>query len=458
MQRRQFTRLSLFLFGLGLADCSKNQVESTKGFTINRSNSLRIWWSQGYYPEETDALKEIIARWTQKSGIKVELSLLSEKDTLKELNNAIAAGNPPDIFYSIEADTQIIPRLAWNNQLADVSEVVEPLEKLYTGSVLQSVTYLNNVAKKRSYYAVPIMQYSVYIHCWQDLLAAIGKTPDAIPKDWQGFWQFWHFAQQQLRHQGQQTIYGIGLPMSEASDTFDIFENFLEAYNVKLINSNGRLRLDNPQVHQGITAALAKYTNFYKNGTVPPEAVDWGNTDNNIAFLSRTTLMTANPSLSIPGSQRQDQAIYTKQLATVPWPNKPKVEPMKPIASIGQVILLERSDKKQVAKDFLFYLVQPQNLKTYIQGSQGRFVSVLPKALPDRFWNDGTDPHISVALKQLQQTTRLPYQVFTPIYAEVQSQNVWGKAIRTIVVDGLSVAQATHQAIAQIKQIFADWK
>ncbi|NEO45537.1 MAG: hypothetical protein F6J98_27445 [Moorea sp. SIO4G2] len=47
MQRRQFTRLSLFLFGLGLAECSKNQVESTKGFTINRGNSLRIWWSQG---------------------------------------------------------------------------------------------------------------------------------------------------------------------------------------------------------------------------------------------------------------------------------------------------------------------------------------------------------------------------------------------------------------------------
>jgi len=139
MQRRQFTRLSLFLFGLGLADCSKNQVESTKGFTINRSNSLRIWWSQGYYPEETDALKEIIARWKQKSGIKVELTLLSEKDTLKELNNAIAAGNPPDILYSIEADTKIIPRLAWNNQLADVSEVVEPLENLYTGSVIQNV-------------------------------------------------------------------------------------------------------------------------------------------------------------------------------------------------------------------------------------------------------------------------------------------------------------------------------
>ncbi|NEP48300.1 MAG: hypothetical protein F6K65_05460 [Moorea sp. SIO3C2] len=131
----------------------------------------------------------------------------------------------------------------------------------------------------------------------------------------------------------------------------------------------------------------------------------------------RTTLMTANPSLSIPGSQRQDQAIYTKQLATVPWPNKPKVEPMKPIASIGQVILLERSDKKQVAKDFLSYLVEPQNLETYIHGSQGRFVPVVPKLLADRLWNDGTDPHISVALKQLQQTTRLPDQVFTPIYA-----------------------------------------
>ena len=89
-----------------------------------------------------------------------------------------------------------------------------------------------------------------------------------------------------------------------AGDTFFIFEQFLEAYNVRIVDENGQLLLDNPQVKAGIIEALTEYTNFYKNGYVPPAATQWSNPDNNIAFLSRNLLMTVNPSLSIPGSQR----------------------------------------------------------------------------------------------------------------------------------------------------------
>ena len=64
---------------------------------------------------------------------------------------------------------------------------------------------------------------------------------------------------------------------------------------------------------------------------------------------------------------------------------------------------------------------------------------------------------LTIAIQQLQ-NTRPAYQVFHPAYGEVASQNVWGQAVRKIVVDRLSVEKATNFAIAEIERIFRDWQ
>ncbi|NEQ78658.1 MAG: carbohydrate ABC transporter substrate-binding protein [Okeania sp. SIO2C9] len=171
MRRREFNRLFWFSVGLGLASC-QTATSSSKQSNIeyvNESNNLSIWWQQGFYPEETDALEKIITEWEEKSGIKIDLTIIPQKDILREMESALISGDLPDIFYSGIADLTIIPRLAWNNQLADVSEVIEPLKDLYSESVVSGVNYQNNVAGKRSYYAVPIMQSAIHIHYWQDI-------------------------------------------------------------------------------------------------------------------------------------------------------------------------------------------------------------------------------------------------------------------------------------------------
>jgi len=39
----------------------------------------------------------------------------------------------------------------------------------------------------------------------------------------------------------------------------------------------------------------------------------------------------------------------------------------------------------------------------------------------------------------------------------VLKENVWGKAIQRVLVDRSSLEQAADEAIARIKQIFAQW-
>jgi len=458
MKRRRFAQLtSHFLTGVVLANCAKTSEILTK--TTNPQNKkLKIWWEEGFYPEEIDALKDIIVEWEGTSTIAVELTVIAQKDILTDLENAVEEGNPPDIFYSGSGDLTVIPRLAWNNQLVDVSDIVVPLQNKYSLNALVGVNYRNKETQQRSYYAVPLMQSAIHIHYWEDLLVnKVGEKRDTIPKDWQNFWDFWTQAHDKLQNNGMQDIYGIGMPMSICLDTYNNFEQFLESYDARILNSSGQLNISNPQTKQALSKALEAYTRFFQEGTVPPGAVTWDNTGNNVSVLSQESLMTVNHTLSAPGSQRNDPTTYFRRLSTIKWPQKPNGEPMRFVVELKQAVIFGKSDKVEAAKEFLAFLAQPENLATYTKGAQGRYLPVMPTLFDDPFWQDAKDPHISVAVEQLQ-NTRPAYQVFNPAYGEVAEQNVWGNVIRKIAVDNLSIEQATEQAIAQIEQIFSEWQ
>ncbi|MEM9771947.1 MAG: extracellular solute-binding protein, partial [Cyanobacteria bacterium P01_D01_bin.73] len=379
-------------------------------------------------------------------------------DRLRDgIENALTAKTLPDVCYTGVGDLAVFPRMAWNGQLVDVSSVLKPLEALYDPAALRGVRYQNNVTGDRSYYAVPITQSGIHVHYWQSLLEESGQSAGNIPKDWNGFWRFWEKAQAPLQKSAGSDVYSIGMPMSESLDTYNNFEQFLEAYNVEILSEDGDLQLDQPKVREGLTAALKDYSQFYLGGYVPPDAVNWDNTGNNVSLLSRKSLLTVNHTLSAPGSQRQDEEVYYKQLATTPWPSKPDGKPMRHTIELKQVVIFSQSQQQEVAKDFLSYLAQPDNLQAYTQGAQARYLPVMPQLLDDDFWKDQKDSHVQVALQQLQ-NSRPSFQVFNPAYGEVAAQNTWGGIMRAIAKDNLSIEDATERAVKEITGIFAAWE
>lgn len=457
-QSRHWGRVAgVGLLALGLTmgcQASQNSVEGGAD-----SDILQIWWSEGYYPEETEAIRNAVASWEAESGLDAELVFYSEKDLIQQTESAIAAGNPPDVIYGYSLDFAVIPRLAWEGKLADVTDVVGPLEGLYSSTALESVYYQNQQDNIRSYYAVPISQQTTHIHYWASLLEDAGKSADAIPTDWEGFWAFWSDAQVNLREATNNTnLFALGLPMSTAAtDTSYLIEQFLDAYNVTLVSPAGDLLVDNPEVRAGIIRVLEEYTQFYRDGQVPPNAIDWSDPDNNVTFLSRLTLMTVNPSMSIPGSQRQDAITYNEQMVTIPWPSKPDGSSLRSLISTKQVAILADSPQLEEAKSFLSYLIQPEVLSQYIEGAQGRFFPVMPSMLESDFWTNEDDPHTVVAATQFTDTR--PFDtVYNPAYSQVQKDSIWGQAVRKIVIDGVPPEEAADEAIAAIKQIFTEWE
>lgn len=441
--------MGLVVLGLLLPGCTGEPTASED--TEAETRPLTIWWERGYYPQEDEAIATIVANWQEETGKPVDLVLVNQDDFLKNINSAFQSDSLPDIIFSILTDEFLNARWAKEGKLADVADVVEPVQALYSKAALQATSYDNAIAKNRSIYAIPIHQRGIHAHYWQDLLTEAGLDPEAIPDSWDAFWDFWKQAQDQLRANGYSDIYSLGLPMSsESSDTHYAFEKVLDAYNVQIWDENGNLRVQDAQVREGIIEALRWYTDLYRQGYVPPEAVDWGNGTNNTTFLNQEIVMTVNPTLSIPASQREDEEIYKNQIVTIDLPDKPNGEPLEFRVAVKQVTMFESSPNPEVAKEFLSYLIQPENLGPYLESSLGRYFPVMPKLAENPFWNNPEDPHIAKATQQFQGET-VPHA--ESIY--LLGDTVWGTALERILVDNVSVEEAADEAIAQIEKIFA---
>ena len=420
---------------------------------------LKLWWDKGYNPEEDEALIKLVQNWEQKTGNKVKIHFYSLEARSQKPERYLQGGVYPDIFMSFKAESTLNPSLAWKGKLADVTDIVEPVKNIYDPKALQTALYYNNLDKKQSYYAVPIHRAALHIYYWKDLVEKTGRTEADIPRDWHGFWQFWLDVGEELKTKYQQDIYPIGLPMSlEGGDTYQMFEHILEAYNVKIVDSKGNLTVDNPQVRQGIIDSLDWYSNFYRQGYVPQDAVDWANPDNNRKFLNREILMTSNATLSIPAALRQDKNAYRHKLGIVELPNKPNGEPMRHIFLVEQAVIFADSPNQKLARDFLSYLIQPEVINNFLKES-GRHSPAHRSAYEDSYWTDPKDPHTSAVTKTLTKSKIRPiYPHQTPAYSLILKENVWGQALENILLKNYTPEQAGDEAIMKIKTIFQEWE
>lgn len=468
LTRRDFTRLSLAGLGLGLANCA-TRPQTLSSNLSDEDAELLIWWEQGFLPEENEQVIQIVRNWEKQSDRRVNLKLLPVDLIDQELTRLVREpGNSklPDIVYSVGIDPSLGPKLAWRDQLMDLSEVIQPIKEHYTPVALSQVSYHNQVRGERSYYALPLWQADDYIHYWSNLIETIGFNPTDVPTDWEPFWRFWQTAQAQLRLQGHPQIYGLGLCMSALGfDTYTSLMMFLDAYNVTVVNSEGKFLLEAPENRQRMIAALDEYTRFFLEGYVPPTAGEWTGSGNNTNFLNGSILMTQNLTLSIPLTQKlsaniynQDAATRYQQIVTIERPKKPDGTTLLTRKGIKQAVVPKNCPHPEAAKAFLAYLVEPQNLSQLIRGAKGRVLPVMPQLFENSLWSDSTDPHLSIALQISQRPSLTPYEVIHSAFSEVQSQQLWAKMVLKVIQDRASPTEASDWAIGQIKTIWADWE
>ena len=141
-----------------------------------------VWWEEGFYAQEDEAVREIVAAFEQGSGKQVELAFYSQRELGPQIEAALEVGQPPDFaFGTLLGD--YIGEWAFDDRLLELTDTVGVFSNLFDPDALAWWTRAQRRRPGRSRCtALPMGQYRQYIHVWKSLLEPAGFTLDDIPR------------------------------------------------------------------------------------------------------------------------------------------------------------------------------------------------------------------------------------------------------------------------------------
>ena len=417
-----------------------------------------IWWTQGFAQEEDVAFKKIVADFEKASGNTIDYTLVPYAPLRQKIVSAVTSGLVPDLFQNNPAE--ILALYAWDDKLVDVSDVVETQKPQYSETSLLTAYCYNNAQRKRSYYGVPYTCAVRPNHIWRPLVEKAGYTMEDLPRTWDAFFSFFKDVQKKLRTQGERKVYGLGFQMNTTgNDCNALFDYFLIAYGAQdIVTKDGRLHLDDARVKEAVISALTYPTTAYKEGFVPPGAINWNDADDNNAFHAKQIVMdldgTISTEVAIIKNQQDYHDIVTMGL---PLSNDGKPVPSQAPSACG--LIPKGAKNVAVAKEFLRFLIQPPVLNELLKTGLGRNIPCMPAIVKDDpWWLDPKDPHRGPYVQQgLLGPTLSTFWTFNPAYARVQNEHVWPTAWSDIMTGGMTPRAAGEKAFRRVEEIFAKY-
>ena len=415
-----------------------------------------VWWVQGFAEEEDISFKKIVADYEKASGNTIDYSIIPYAPERQKIVSAVTSGEVPDLFQN--NPFEIVALFAWADKLVDVSDVVATQKEEFTEAALLSVYCYNRVEKRRSYYGVPYTASVSANHIWRSLVEKAGYKIEDIPKTWDDYYGFFKGVQKKLREQGVRNVYGLGFQVTtNGADPNSTFNNFLIAYGGQnIVSKDGKMHLDDPQVREAAIRALTYPTAAYKEGFVPPSAINWNDADDNNAFHAKTIVM------DLDGSISTEVAIFNKKeeyddIVTMGLPLSNDGKPLPSQARTTCGLIPKGAKNVAVAKEFLTYLIEPKLVNEYLKVGLGRNIPCMPAIVKgDPWWF--ADPHRKAYTTQaLLDPTIADYWAFNPAWAQIQNEHVWPSAWADIMQGGMTPQAAAEKAFKRVEEIFAKY-
>src|SRR5580692_6128697 len=420
------------------------------------ATTATVWWTQGSAEEEDISFKKIVAEYEKASGNTLDYSIIPYAPERQKIISAVTSGEVPDLFQNNPAE--IIALFAWQDKLVDVSDVVETQKDKYTDTALLTARCYNNAEKRRSYYGVPYTCAVRPNHVWWPLVEKAGFTREDIPKTWDAFYDFFKDVQKKLRAQGMRNVYGMGFQLNTTgNDSNALFDYFLIAYGGKdIVTKDGKTHFDDPKIKEAVIKALTNPTTAYREGFVPPGAINWNDADDNNAFHAKQIVMDLDGTISTEVAIIKNKQDYD-DILTMGLPLSNGGQPVPSQVTVTTWLVPKGAKNIEVAKDFLKYFIQPEVNNEWLKVGLGRNVPVMPSIVKnDPWWF--ADPHRKAYTTQALLSPTYPaYWSFSPAYAEVQNTHVWSTGWLDIIQNGTAPQKAAENAYKRIEEIFAKY-
>jgi multiple sugar transport system substrate-binding protein len=352
MSRRDFLKLG----GAGLAGAALLGVAGCGGGEETAGGRVPlVLWHQEQPPNRVQQFQKVIDAFNKsQKNIQVQQQVQNWEDAYQKTTSAIQAGNQPDLQFTIPDFTVAIKETGAVQPVADIVEDINSSHPFLEAAV-QPYSYEGDT------WAVPIFGMIQMLWYRKDMFEAAGLDPESPPKDWDELRQY----SEQLTSGNK---YGMGITSSKHLYTDQEFYTFMITNGGKeLFAEDGSVTFDTPNNVE--TVAFYKELSQFS----PPGSNSWTWAEPQAA-LNNGTLAMAIEKGQFLGPFEEDSGRPASDLgvAPVPWP--PDGERGSIYYSNGAMLLTDDEEKKEAAKEFLSFVMEPKNYADLLLAEPGLFL------------------------------------------------------------------------------------
>jgi multiple sugar transport system substrate-binding protein len=401
-----------------------------------RRQKLIVWSTVALAPQVDKLLKEQCYAYAKQAGIKdneLEYIELGAGQQPPKVVAALEAGNPPDVA---RVGSALVSLYRAQGHLLEVTDIVEKMQQVPGGlfdASLQTAMY------KGKAYGVPHQVSPWPLVTRMDILETAKVDP---PKTWDEFIEVCKKLQKPPR------LTGYGMCLGLQNDTDNNVMNTIWCYGGKLMEADDKtVALNSPGTIQAVKLIAEMY---HKHKIIPKGAISWDNTGNNKAYQSRQVIFVLNPTSIYAYLAESDKELY-KVTGLLPVPAGPAgaIEEL----TTGEWILFKHNPYPEVAKGFVQYSMEPDNLRVVMEEGDGRWGPPYKGMYDSDFWQRPAFQHWRVMLDRGRQFAS-PGSM-SAAAGEVLATYVIGHMMHRVLVESWEAEKAVEEAHKKVVEIYA---
>ena len=272
--------LSLAVAACGGSDnnSSNSGKAASSGTKLQKGVTLTLW-TMPNSPQPVQDLQKLIAPFTAKTGVKVNVQEVGWDVQFDRIRNAAVSGSGPDIT---QAGTTQVPFFAALGGFSDLSPRIKDIggKAAYAPGIWQTT----QLAGKSGTYAIPWFTEARAIYYRKDVLQKAGIDLATAFTNWDAFEKTLETIKQKVPTIDGKPIAPFGSPGKKAFDLVHHVMPFVwDAGGSELNGDATKSTINSPEAQQGVTFfadlvkdGLADPTSLERDGQPPRRPVDRG--------------------------------------------------------------------------------------------------------------------------------------------------------------------------------------
>lgn len=417
--------------GLGIAGPGIAQPAVLRGTT------LTYWGGLIFSDAANKLLVDTVNRWGQANGVRTDVVMINQNETVQKVSAAVASNTMPDAF---DLNLDLLILLARQNLFVPVDDLYEKIGKAQ-GGWLRAVDVSTTTARSADgRVGIPFGASGNMLLRRNDVLSKAGfANPPST----------WAELVAQAAAVNKPPLFGLGLALSNVGDG-NVQVSALQSFGGRIADDTGRTVAIRSE-------ATREYLRWVKDAwdrrIFPPGVTTWDGAGDNNSYLAGQAAFIANTGSVGIAARTQDPELFAgTRYSSLPGGPNGVVSPL----TLQYRAIPKSSRNAAGARELIEHLAQPAFMNAYFE------TAIYGPVLEDQAKLkafDGSSPILAGLLDLSRRGTAPGFpDVYNVAYADAWNNFVIPKMVQRVVVDNWDFDRAMDDAQRSTQAIYDKYR